>query len=151
VNFNFTDGITTLVVGHVYESFVDTELNVREKGNSLWLVGSIGYLNIPKLEVFTTGNKIFGINLYTILAAADLGVTETVAAFIRVKLGTNRLPAGTPYIFTILNIEDTAIHVHRGCVVAVTSKTTHASVLPEGIASPSVGENPEELILPKVV
>jgi hypothetical protein len=74
-----------------------------------------------------------------------------VSAFIALQRGLRRLPAGIPDRFTVADVVVASAGVDRNIVVAVAGQAAKLGILVEAVAAAGIRNQPEELLVPKVV
>ena len=84
---------------------------------------------------------------HTELAACDACVVHTMAALIAVERCAARFPSRVPHCVTVLDVEIAAVVVHRHVVVAVACDAAELCVFVERVASGSVGDQREEVLV----
>ena len=88
---------------------------------------------------------------HTELAARDACVVHAVAAFIAVERCAARFPSRIPHCVTVLDVEIAAVVVHRHVVVAVACDAAELRVLVERVASGSIGDEREEVLVAQII
>ena len=79
------------------------------------------------------------------------GVAHPMAALIEVEFRLRRLPGRIPDGAAVLDVEVLAVAVIGDIVVAIAGDAQELRILIEGIAAAGVGDQREEVLVPKVV
>ena len=74
-----------------------------------------------------------------------------MTAFVRIKPGLGRLPAGVPYAGTILNIEILSVIVIRNIVVTIAGQAEKLGILIEGVTSAGIGNQGKKVLAAQII
>ena len=150
-DFNLAGAEVSLEVLHIVVSIPETPFYIRKYGKALGCGGLVRQRQLLQLTVVIHRDKGEQGCLQAVLCGGEAAVADTVAAFVAVKFGLGRLPAGIPDRVAILYVEIFAVAVGRHIVVTVTGQAQQLGILIEGIAAAGVGNKTEELVAAQVV
>ena len=147
LNLHFACRPVALEVLHIRGSVPQAPLSKRKQFQAFHLVGGVLQRQLLHLSPSVQGHEEEHRSLHAVLTARDTGVVHAVATLIAVQWRLARLPARIPHTTAIVDVEIAATSIHGHTIITVARDATELSILIEIIATGSVRDEAEEVLI----
>ena len=149
--FDFAGRKVSLEILLVVVSVPEAPLYIRKYLEILFPAGFVLDIKENELAGITHGDEIELADSYAVFRRTKAGIAHAVSALIAVQFCLGRLPSGVPDSILIFNIYVLSVSVVRHIIVTITCKPQKPCILIKGIASASIGDQSEEVLVPEII
>jgi hypothetical protein len=149
--FDFAGRKVSLEILLVVVSVPEAPLYIRKYLEILFPAGFVLNIKENELAGITHGDEIELADSYAVFRRTKAGIAHAVSALIAVQFCLGRLPSGVPDSILIFNIYVLSVSVVRHIIVTITCKPQKPCILIKGIASASIGDQSEEVLVPEII